>query len=261
MPKSKPLLPKNLTLVCDQKKSSTNFRTLSNDLFSNLPMTTRNSTNSNSNEIEKKEPSNIVPASISSFSSNATGNSIKILESKESSFSKDFETNKSNKRKLSNNNVSSLSVGDQESQVFETQTSTNPVTADSLDWLTSSNISLPNGTNDLNRLSTPYSINTISSASSIQSSKSLSSDFIPITSRQIVQSSPKLKEIQVLVHDSPEEIERPKKKFKSSPPEASSSHLKNNKNENTCSICLDSFHNSGPHQICCLPCGHLFGKS
>lgn len=30
---------------------------------------------------------------------------------------------------------------------------------------------------------------------------------------------------------------------------------------NCCSICLGVWHNSGPHQLCCTPCGHLFGFS
>lgn len=29
--------------------------------------------------------------------------------------------------------------------------------------------------------------------------------------------------------------------------------------DNLCIICLESWTSAGPHQICCLPCGHLFG--
>lgn len=28
---------------------------------------------------------------------------------------------------------------------------------------------------------------------------------------------------------------------------------------NFCTICLESWTNTGPHQVCCMPCGHLFG--
>jgi len=28
-----------------------------------------------------------------------------------------------------------------------------------------------------------------------------------------------------------------------------------------CIICLSGWSNAGPHQICCLKCGHVFGKS
>lgn len=35
----------------------------------------------------------------------------------------------------------------------------------------------------------------------------------------------------------------------------------NESETNVCPICLDPWTNTGPHQVCCTPCGHLFGYS
>lgn len=41
--------------------------------------------------------------------------------------------------------------------------------------------------------------------------------------------------------------------------DSQSNHKKQDEEGNICVICMESWANTGPHQICCMPCGHVFG--
>lgn len=53
------------------------------------------------------------------------------------------------------------------------------------------------------------------------------------------------------------------KRRRTNPPPSKSSpkHEEEDEDSNMCTICLSAWTNAGPHQLCCMPCGHLFGYS